>query len=72
MVRSVLGGIAGVTDELEVGTAVTCSTVRMHPAIGARVPLLERFYASGSTQSTTSTVPVISKTLCTWLGPWMN
>jgi len=32
-VWSVLGGVAAVTDSLEVGTAVTCPTVRMHPAI---------------------------------------
>lgn len=35
-VWSVLGGIAAVTEELEVGTAVTCPTVRMHPAIVAQ------------------------------------
>jgi coenzyme F420-dependent glucose-6-phosphate dehydrogenase len=35
-VWSVLGGIAAVTDQLEVGTAVTCPTVRMHPAIVAQ------------------------------------
>jgi G6PDH family F420-dependent oxidoreductase len=35
-VWGVLGGIAAVTDELEVGTAVTCPTVRMHPAIVAQ------------------------------------
>ena len=35
-VWAVLGGIAAVTDELEVGTAVTCPTVRMHPAIVAQ------------------------------------
>jgi coenzyme F420-dependent glucose-6-phosphate dehydrogenase len=35
-VWSVLGGIAAVTDELEVGTAVTCPTVRIHPAIIAQ------------------------------------
>ena len=35
-VWGVLGGVAAVTDELEVGTAVTCPTVRMHPAIVAQ------------------------------------
>ena len=35
-VWGVLGGIAAVTEELEVGTAVTCPTVRMHPAIVAQ------------------------------------
>lgn len=35
-VWSVLGGVAAVTDEIEVGTAVTCPTVRMHPAIVAQ------------------------------------
>lgn len=30
-VWSVLGGIAAVTDGIEVGTAVTCPTIRMHP-----------------------------------------
>ena len=34
-VWGVLGGIAAVTSTLEVGTAVTCPTVRMHPAIVA-------------------------------------
>jgi G6PDH family F420-dependent oxidoreductase len=32
-VWSVLGGIAQVTERIEVGTAVTCPTVRTHPAI---------------------------------------
>jgi coenzyme F420-dependent glucose-6-phosphate dehydrogenase len=35
-VWGVLGGVAAVTDDLEVGTAVTCPTVRMHPAIVAQ------------------------------------
>lgn len=35
-VWSVLGGVATVTDEIEVGTAVTCPTMRMHPAIVAQ------------------------------------
>lgn len=35
-VWGVLGGVASVTDELEVGTAVTCPIVRMHPAIVAQ------------------------------------
>ena len=34
-VWSVLGGVAAATDEIEVGTAVTCPTVRMHPVIVA-------------------------------------
>ena len=34
-VWGVLGGIATATDELEIGTAVTCPTVRMHPAVVA-------------------------------------
>lgn len=33
---SVLGGIAAVTERLHVGTAVTCPTVRQHPAIVAQ------------------------------------
>jgi coenzyme F420-dependent glucose-6-phosphate dehydrogenase len=32
-VWAVLGGIAAVTERIEVGTAVTCPTVRTHPAI---------------------------------------
>jgi coenzyme F420-dependent glucose-6-phosphate dehydrogenase len=35
-VWTVLGGIAAVTEKLEVGTAVSCPTVRMHPAIVAQ------------------------------------
>jgi G6PDH family F420-dependent oxidoreductase len=35
-VWSVLGGIAAVTDHVDVGTAVTCPTVRTHPAIIAQ------------------------------------
>jgi G6PDH family F420-dependent oxidoreductase len=35
-VWSVLGGIATVTERLEVGTLVTCPTVRIHPAIVAQ------------------------------------
>ena len=35
-VWSVLGGIAQVTERVEVGTAVTCPTVRTHPAIIAQ------------------------------------
>jgi G6PDH family F420-dependent oxidoreductase len=35
-VWSVLGGLAQVTDRVEVGTAVTCPTVRTHPAIIAQ------------------------------------
>jgi coenzyme F420-dependent glucose-6-phosphate dehydrogenase len=34
-VWSVLGGIAQATERLRVGTAVTCPTIRMHPAIVA-------------------------------------
>lgn len=34
-VWSVLGGIAGATERLQVGTGVTCPTIRMHPAIVA-------------------------------------
>jgi G6PDH family F420-dependent oxidoreductase len=34
-VWSVIGGIAAVTERIEVGTAVTCPTMRMHPAITA-------------------------------------
>lgn len=33
---SVLGGIAAATERLEVGTGVTCPTIRMHPAIVAQ------------------------------------
>jgi G6PDH family F420-dependent oxidoreductase len=33
---SVLGGIARETDDLEVGTGVTCPTIRIHPAIVAQ------------------------------------
>ena len=35
-VWSVLGGIAGATDKLEVGTGVTCPMIRTHPAIIAQ------------------------------------
>src|SRR5690606_31818307 len=35
-VWSVLGGIASATDTIGVGTAVTCPTIRMHPAIIAQ------------------------------------
>ena len=35
-VWSVLGGIAGATEKLEVGTGVTCPTMRIHPAIIAQ------------------------------------
>jgi G6PDH family F420-dependent oxidoreductase len=35
-VWSVIGGIAAATDRVEVGTAVTCPTVRIHPAIIAQ------------------------------------
>src|SRR3954470_10527888 len=35
-VWSVLGAIAAVTERVEVGTAVTCPTVRIHPAILAQ------------------------------------
>ena len=34
-VWGVLGGIAAATERLEIGTAVTCPTVRMHPAVVA-------------------------------------
>jgi G6PDH family F420-dependent oxidoreductase len=35
-VWSTLGGVARATDDLEVGTGVTCPTVRMHPAVVAQ------------------------------------
>jgi coenzyme F420-dependent glucose-6-phosphate dehydrogenase len=35
-VWSVLGGVATATERLEIGTAVTCPTTRMHPAIVAQ------------------------------------
>jgi len=35
-VWSVIGGIAQVTDRLELGTGVTCPTMRLHPAIVAQ------------------------------------
>jgi G6PDH family F420-dependent oxidoreductase len=35
-VWSVLGGVAAVTDRIEIGTAVTCPMIRMHPAIVAQ------------------------------------
>jgi coenzyme F420-dependent glucose-6-phosphate dehydrogenase len=35
-VWSALGGIAAVTDRMTIGTAVTCPTVRMHPALIAQ------------------------------------
>lgn len=35
-VWSVLGGIAEATDRLEIGTGVTCPTIRIHPAIIAQ------------------------------------
>jgi G6PDH family F420-dependent oxidoreductase len=35
-VWAVLGGIAAVTDTVEVGTAVTCPTTRIHPAVIAQ------------------------------------
>ena len=34
-VWAVIGGIAAVTERIEVGTAVTCPTVRIHPAVVA-------------------------------------
>jgi coenzyme F420-dependent glucose-6-phosphate dehydrogenase len=34
-VWSVIGGIAGATKELRLGTGVTCPTIRIHPAIVA-------------------------------------
>jgi G6PDH family F420-dependent oxidoreductase len=35
-VWSVVGGIAAITDELRLGTGVTCPTIRIHPAIVAQ------------------------------------
>src|SRR5262245_30434238 len=35
-VWSVLGALAQVTDAVEIGTAVTCPTVRVHPAVIAQ------------------------------------
>jgi coenzyme F420-dependent glucose-6-phosphate dehydrogenase len=35
-VWSVIGGIAGATEELRLGTGVTCPTIRIHPAIIAQ------------------------------------
>jgi G6PDH family F420-dependent oxidoreductase len=35
-VWAVIGGIAAVTERIEVGTAVTCPTVRIHPAVIAQ------------------------------------
>jgi coenzyme F420-dependent glucose-6-phosphate dehydrogenase len=35
-VWSVLGGIAQVTEHIEIGTAVTCPTIRIHPAVIAQ------------------------------------
>jgi coenzyme F420-dependent glucose-6-phosphate dehydrogenase len=35
-VWGVLGGIAAVTDQLQIGTGVTCPTMRIHPAIVAQ------------------------------------
>src|SRR5215211_7017687 len=35
-VWGVLGAIAGATDRLRVGTAVTCPTIRIHPALVAQ------------------------------------
>ncbi len=35
-VWSVLGGIAAVTEHIQVGTAVTCPTIRIHPAVIAQ------------------------------------
>jgi coenzyme F420-dependent glucose-6-phosphate dehydrogenase len=35
-VWGVLGGIAAVTDRIELGTAVTCPTMRIHPAVVAQ------------------------------------
>jgi G6PDH family F420-dependent oxidoreductase len=49
-VWSTLGGVAHATDDLEVGTGVTCPTVRMHPAVVAQAAattanmLDDRFY----------------------------
>jgi len=49
-VWSVLGGVAAVTERLEIGTAVTCPTVRIHPTIVAQaaataaVMLPDRFF----------------------------
>ena len=35
-VWAVLGGIAAVTERIDVGTAVTCPTTRIHPAVIAQ------------------------------------
>src|SRR5688500_6696545 len=49
-VWSVIGGIATVTQKLVIGTAVTCPTIRVHPAIMAQAAatsasmLPERFF----------------------------
>jgi G6PDH family F420-dependent oxidoreductase len=46
-VWSVLGGIAGATDRLEVGTGVTCPTMRIHPAIVAHAAATTAAMMSG-------------------------
>src|SRR5690348_8303268 len=40
-VWSVLGGIAGATERLRIGTGVTCPTVRIHPAVIAHARAVE-------------------------------
>jgi G6PDH family F420-dependent oxidoreductase len=53
-VWSVLGAIAGATTRLRVGTAVTCPTIRMHPAIVAQAAatvatlMPERFFSASA------------------------
>ena len=49
-VWSVIGAIAAVTD-LHVGTAVTCPTVRIHPAIIAQAAATERDAARRSVRA---------------------
>lgn len=46
-VWSVLGGISAVAPELRVGTAVTCPTIRMHPAIVAHAAASASLMAAG-------------------------
>jgi coenzyme F420-dependent glucose-6-phosphate dehydrogenase len=73
-VWAVLGGIAAATDRLRVHTAVTCPTVRMHPAIVAQAAATVATMMPGSgsasaaarrSMSTSSAIPGRLRT-CGW------
>jgi coenzyme F420-dependent glucose-6-phosphate dehydrogenase len=54
-VWSVLGGIAGATEHLRVGTGVTCPTVRIHPAVVAQAAATVADMMPGRGRTSTST-----------------